>query len=148
MFRFLQRQLNDNVVQLPVKIFKTYCFETARHFQMTKSHLKNNAQGLRMQLIKALYEKHYRLFPLEVDVADVGHGGATRTRIYVVMAHRLHTKVLADPIELYQKIAEGLKSDMSTRPRDYFVASDCEVQLAASDLAFVRKKTLRQVPRP
>jgi uncharacterized Fe-S cluster-containing protein len=97
-------------------------------------------------LIRHCYEKHYRLYFFEIDLPDVGHSGASRARIYVIMAHRVRARVIGDPVALFKTIIEKLKGKLTTKPRDYFVASPAEIRLSTTDLAMTRKTKLKNVP--
>lgn len=104
-------------------------------------------QYLRLKLIKACYGQHYQIFPMQVDVDQVGHSGACRMRVYCIMAHCSRTIQVYDPCQLYSEIVSKLRCYAATTPDDYFVATPLEIQLAANDLARTRGKRIRLAPR-
>ena len=78
-----------------------------------------------------------------MDVDEVGHAGARRERVYVIMAHRIRTKPVFDPHKLHAAIRDTLKRLAHTSPSDYFVSDATEIRLCAEDMALTRKKTKR-----
>ena len=96
-----------------------------------------------MKMIEELYGEHYHQHVLLVDVDDVGHSGAARERVYVILTHKELTEQILDPLELYAEIAAEIKRHVSTRPRDYFISSPEEVIFCAQELARVRKKPFK-----
>ena len=100
-------------------------------------------KGLRLKLIDALYGEHYFIYTFYVDTDEVGHHGARRERIYLILAHKQRTIQCYDPHSLYDLITNHIKSVISTRPRDYFFSSIREVQLAAADLARTRGRRMK-----
>lgn len=93
-------------------------------------------------MIKWLFCLHYKIYILVCGVEDQGHDGATRDRIWIILAHRERTKMLFDPIELYKKVCESIRTYVCTRPSDYSVAPAIEIQNEALHMATVREKTL------
>ena len=98
-------------------------------------------------MIKLLYGQHYDVYPLRVDVGDLGHTGASRERVYCILSHKKLTTRVADPENLYAAIARTMKRFVNTEPFDYFIATPREVLLAAQDLARVRKRHLKTETR-
>ena len=96
-----------------------------------------------MKLIYALYGEHYHIHIFYVDTDEVGHRGARRERIYLILAHKERTIQCYNPHSLYRDITDLIKSKVSTRPRDYFFSSTREVHLAASDLARTRGRKMK-----
>ena len=94
-------------------------------------------------VIYLIYSAHYNIWKISVDTSDVGHSGTRRERVYIILAHKERTVQLQDPIKLYEFLTGHIKSVLTTRPRDYFFSSRREIQLAASELAQTRRKTLK-----
>ena len=102
-------------------------------------------EGLRLQMIYALYGQHYYIFKIVVNTDEVGHSGTRRDRLYLVLAHKTRTRKLHDPRELYKYVTAFIQSKISTKPRDYFFANPREVYIAACDLAATRGVSLKHV---
>ena len=98
---------------------------------------------MRLQMLRAMFGEHYDIHVLRCDPSDVGHAGASRERVYVILAHNSRTRMITCPKELYNKIAGVISKHIATRPRDYFVASHLDVRLAEEDLALSRKRKVR-----
>lgn len=82
-----------------------------------------------------------------MDTYEVGHAGACRERVYVILAHKTRTSVLHNPNSLYEAIVAKIQKYAVTTPSDYFVADSLEIQMVANDLANTRSKTLRTAPK-
>jgi hypothetical protein len=98
-----------------------------------------------MQMVRLLYGKHYKIYPLYVQTADQGHTGSTRSRVYVVLAHRLRATMTFDIYDMYEAVSKHLEAHIRTKPSDYLVSSRQEVLLDAGDVARTRNKKFRTV---
>ncbi|CAE8715092.1 unnamed protein product, partial [Polarella glacialis] len=96
-----------------------------------------------MQIIYFLLYDMYDVFPIPVDLADVGHAGASRARVYILVALRGQFRQLCDPIVLYQQITTAIKATSATQPADYMTAGPLEIQLEASEVARIRSVPVR-----
>ena len=85
------------------------------------------------------------MWRIDNSPADTGHAGVSRPRVYVLMCHKETGVVLADPVLLYQNIANKIGIYVRSRPRDYFVSSSREVELEAMSLASARGIAYRPV---
>ena len=85
----------------------------------------------------------YDFYQLFTEPAAVGHFACARERTYVIGVHNERSMILHDPWDLNDAISECLSKKVSTRVRDYFVASSAEVQLEALDRARTRRITYR-----
>lgn len=97
-----------------------------------------------MGMIWKLYGRHYDIYPIYVDTRDVGHHGASRKRVYIIMSHQKSVKQVYDCNRLYRKIAEAMKLFVATKPADYFIAEPRDLLLEAQRTAGVRKLHLKQ----
>ena len=93
-------------------------------------------------MIKWLFCLHYEIYILVCGVEDQGHDGASRDRIWIILAHRERTKMLFNPIELYKTVCQSIRTYVCTRPADYCVAPNVEIRVEAMHMAAVREKTL------
>ena len=80
-------------------------------------------------------EPEYQCYPIYCSSADAGHSGAARTRTYIIMRYIAETDCLGDPIELYYKIADYIRSQVATEPKDYMIATQEEIRLEAQAVA-------------
>ena len=94
-------------------------------------------------MVEQLYGKRYRLHTLYVEPGDLGHTGAARRRLYIIMAHRKTIVQIYDCKKLYGKIADTMRGMVGTQPRDYLVATPVDVRLEAERVALLRKVPLR-----
>ena len=99
-------------------------------------------QGLKIEMIELLYGYHYQLFSFYVSPADVGHTGTSRDRVYIIMIHKRKVRVVHDPYKIYRRIVKTISKHVSTRPRDYLLASQNEILMDAADVARIRKKKM------
>ena len=81
----------------------------------------------------------YDLFQMMFSTADSGHAGAKRDRTYVICSHQEHTSCKYDPEVMLRVISQRMKSKVKTVPSDYFLATLCEVQQEAQQLAIRRR---------
>ena len=80
-----------------------------------------------------------------VDVDDQGHDGSSRARVYIIMAHKIHTYSLFDAYELYATITATVRQHISTEPQDYFVSDRAERIMDAAQLARSRNIRMKKV---
>ena len=99
-------------------------------------------------MIRAMYGEHYDLYVLYCSASDVGHKGCRRERVYCILAHRVRTQLVFRPQELYSKIAEVISENVATTPKDYFIASNTDIQLEAALLANRRRLSLDVAAAP
>ena len=92
-------------------------------------------EAFAVQTITALMEPEYQCYPMYCSSEDAGHAGAARTRTYIIMRYIAETDCLGDPIELYYKIADCVKSQVATEPKDYMIATQEEIRLEAQSVA-------------
>ncbi|CAE7410675.1 unnamed protein product [Symbiodinium necroappetens] len=100
-----------------------------------------NTPDMHLEVIQSLLGDMYGIFPLHVDMADVGHSGASRRRLYVILAHKQHCRTLASPKEVYDQVSKRIRAACHTRPSDYLTADTLEVQCEAMEVA----RTLSQL---
>lgn len=96
-----------------------------------------------MGIIHKLYGLWYNIFPIYVDPRDVGHSGASRARVYIIMAHKQKVAQRFDCRKMYARISAAMKALVATTPKDYFVADKIDIQLEAARVARVRKRHLK-----
>ncbi|CAE7222873.1 unnamed protein product [Symbiodinium sp. CCMP2456] len=84
----------------------------------------------RTHILDKLLGDLYNVYPLRVEPADVGHSGVSRTRLYVIVVIKTARK-LADPVQLFHSVADHVRTRFQTKPRDYLIAGDLEVQFEA-----------------
>lgn len=89
-------------------------------------------------MIKLLYGGHYNIKKLMTETDDVGHSGASRERVYLILSHKRKTVEIADPVAVYEKIRNFIRQSIQTTPSDYMVSSDSEVLREAAQLAVKR----------
>ena len=97
-------------------------------------------EDMRLNVVRDLLGDLYDIYPLAVDLGDVGHTGASRRRLYVIVALKGSTRCVANPITLYSKLKEYLRevqelNDCRTTPSDYLTADAVEIQLDAMEVA-------------
>ncbi|CAK9022067.1 Probable protein S-acyltransferase 23 (Probable palmitoyltransferase At2g14255) (Zinc finger DHHC domain-containing protein At2g14255) [Durusdinium trenchii] len=90
---------------------------------------------LHMGIIHKLYGLWYNIFPIYVDPRDVGHSGASRARVYIIMAHKQKVAQRFDCRKMYARISAAMKALVATTPKDYFVADKIDIQLEAARVA-------------
>ncbi|CAE7256581.1 unnamed protein product [Symbiodinium microadriaticum] len=100
-----------------------------------------NTPDMHLEVIQSLLGDMYGIFPLHVDMADVGHSGASRRRLYVILAHKQHCRMLASPTEVYDQVSKRIRAACHTKPSDYLTADTLEVQCEAMEVA----RTLSQL---
>ena len=95
-----------------------------------------------MSLVQLLYGFWYLLFPFYVSTDDVGHTGAARNRLYIIMVHKNKVRMVHDPYKIYKMIVKTISKHIKTRPSDYLIASRDEILRDAADVAHVRNKKM------
>lgn len=109
------------------------------------SHSTKMMQGLRLEMIRFLFGIYYYMYTLVCGVEDQGHDGSSRTRLYVILAHRNKTVKLVDPFKVYFAISKAIRCHVCTKPSDYMISTEVEIQQMYSELASVRKKGVKRV---
>ena len=96
-----------------------------------------------MEMMEDAHGPDYEFYQLFTSPADVGHFACSRSRTYVIGAHRERTTLLHDPWQLHDAIKDHISNKVATRPSDYLVATAVEVELEAMEKARVRRVTYR-----
>lgn len=96
-----------------------------------------------MGMIDKLYGRHYEYFPISVKPADAGHAGASRSRVYIILAHREKVVLRYDPQGLYDSITKAVTRMIQTEPRDYLIADSRHLRLESEYVARLRRKSFR-----
>ena len=78
------------------------------------------------------------IFWILTNPEDQGHDGSNRERYWFMFSHKETSTILYDPVLLYGRISEALRSVLRTTPKDYMVASPREVEIEAMRLAALR----------
>lgn len=97
-------------------------------------------KNLKLKLIRLIYGEHYNIHVLRVSLDHVGHTGARRDRLYLVLNHKMRTQQLCNPNDLYMHIIDQVSKAVHTTVQDYFVSSLREIDIAAAELAATRRK--------
>ena len=100
-------------------------------------------QELPLDFVDAIYGEHYTLHPLFVQPGDLGHTGAARKRLYVILAHRDQVALIYNCQDMYKKISDQMHQLVTTEPHDYLIASDLDIRLEVERVALRRKVKLR-----
>ena len=101
---------------------------------MCSAQLGHTAKDLHVDILYDMLSDIYNLYPLYVDLADVGHAGAARKRVYVIVVSKQY-RVIADPQLIYEDVAAEIRQRFSTSPADYLTASLLEIRYEAMELA-------------
>ncbi|CAE7725718.1 unnamed protein product [Symbiodinium sp. CCMP2592] len=96
----------------------------------------------KLGILSGLLGDLYNIYPLQVKTDDVGHSGASRNRLYIIVVSK-QCEQLKDPVQLYNFVAERNRSVFSTQPKDYVFADEFEIQCEAFETARVRGMTFR-----
>ena len=80
----------------------------------------------------------FYIFPIYVDMQDVGHSGVSRRRVYTIVALKEAVDIIKNPIEMYSEVVDFLNTLMEswgggTVPSDYLTADATEIQLDAME---------------
>ena len=100
------------------------------------------AKDLRLRVIQDLLADLYDLYPLRLDLADIGHSGCSRERVYVVIASK-KLRMIANPQQLFDKLVPVLRAMRTTQPSDYLTAQQDEVEFEAFEYASSSRQTCR-----
>ncbi|CAE7804105.1 unnamed protein product [Symbiodinium sp. CCMP2456] len=101
-----------------------------------------NTKFLRIQMLRAMFGEHYTLHILHCSTEAVGHAGAKRDRVYVILAHKQQTSLQHNPQDLYDNIAQAIATRVATSPKDYFVATNTDIHLHMDAICRKRKRHL------
>ena len=92
-----------------------------------------------MEMVEECHGEEFEWHQTFVAPADFCFSGTARRRTF---AHGFNTKFsqcLMDPVDLLQEVADVLPHNANTKPSDYFLAPDFEIQNEAEQVAFRRK---------
>jgi hypothetical protein len=92
-----------------------------------------------MMMVLLLLSDDFQLYQIMVDCEDSGHGGASRNRTYIFCRNYHTCLAVYDVFDLYEKVRGKIMKCVQTRPRDYMIADDVEIMLAAQAVARSRK---------
>ena len=93
---------------------------------------------MKISVVISLLADMFDVFPIYVDMEDVGHSGVSRKRVYTIVVLREDVEVIRDPIDMYEELVGHLKSlsqswGGGTVPSDYLTADLTEIQLDAME---------------
>jgi hypothetical protein len=93
-------------------------------------------QDMKISVLITLLADMFEIYPIYVDMEDVGHSGVSRRRGYTIVVLREEVDVIRNPVEMYQELVGHLKSlsqswGGGTVPSDYLTADSTEIQLDA-----------------
>ena len=125
-----------------IMILSFFC-RRCKHYQLLPLFF---TKDIPLQDLKDLLPE-YDLHQLFVDCEDVGHSAVRRERTYIYACHRETGSYNHDVHELYKEITDKIKAAVTTRCRDYFVASPCHRAVHAQEVCRKRKIAWRPVPR-
>jgi hypothetical protein len=77
------------------------------------------------------------------EMADVGHSGVSRPRVYLIITNTTELMMIHEPADLYMQVSSSIKGLISTSASDYLTASDLEIKMAAYEVAQTRKLNFR-----
>ena len=97
-----------------------------------------------MQMIHVVYGQHYNITRIRCETADAGHSGAARTRVYLILAHKLRVQQVHDPEGMYCFISQRIREEIRTFPSDYMIAPKHEVVAEMANIAFKRRLPLTE----
>ncbi|CAE7219854.1 unnamed protein product [Symbiodinium sp. CCMP2456] len=103
-----------------------------------------NTPDFHVSIVHDMLSHLYHIYELFVDLADVGHSGAARKRVYVILVSK-QCRIIADPRHIYKEVTCSIRKRFATRPRDYLTASELEVRCEAMEQARVLDARLRDV---
>ncbi|CAE7663119.1 unnamed protein product [Symbiodinium necroappetens] len=86
----------------------------------------------------------YDLIQTFCDPGDTGHEACSRSRTYVIGAHKNKTEELEEPCKLQDKIQRHIRKRVQTVPSDYMIATGTEISLEAQQMA--RKRGIQWRP--
>jgi hypothetical protein len=96
-------------------------------------------QDFKLPVLQQLLGEDYLLIQIFVKPSDIGLSGIARHRTYIFCAHRETCRYLVDVHQAYRVLCKVLRKRVSTRPRDYLVATPQQVQADALRIAQDRK---------
>lgn len=102
-------------------------------------------QDLSMPMINALYSKHYNICPIYAKPSDQGHSGVARDRVYLILTWRGKVLPIGDVERMYQKVSHFIQKYVSTRPRDYWVSTEYDQIVEATNTARRRHIPMKRV---
>ena len=91
-------------------------------------------------MIRFLFCVHYHMHTLVCGAEDSGHDGTTRSRLYIILAHRLKTEKIGDPHSLYREVCKEIRRYVHTTPADYLIAPKSEIMQEIQDLVISRRR--------
>ena len=81
--------------------------------------------------------------PIRVSPQDVGHAGAARDRVYIIMAHRDRVVETYDVHKMFRTISTTFQKLAQTRVQDYYVADAIDLAMEMENTARTRKIPLK-----
>lgn len=107
-----------------------------------------NVEDLKISVVIELLSDMFYIFPIYVDMEDVGHSGVSRRRVYTVVALKDAVDIIRNPVQLYGQVVEFLHGMTElwgggTVPCDYLTADTTEIQLDAMEVARTTGKLFR-----
>ena len=112
---------------------------TPHSFLLKLSSHSGTLQDFSLSVLQELLEEDYLLIQIFVKPSDIGHSGISRHRTYIYCVHRETCRYLVDVHEAYKVLCKVLKKRVSTKPRDYLVATPQQIQADALRIAQDRK---------
>ncbi|CAE7496201.1 unnamed protein product [Symbiodinium necroappetens] len=103
-----------------------------------------NTPDFHVNIVHDMLSHLYHIYELMVDLADVGHSGAARKRVYVILVTKQY-RIIADPRHIYKEVATSIRQRFTTRPRDYLTASALEIRPLSLRTETQRMRRLRDV---
>lgn len=95
-------------------------------------------QDIRIEMVEELLGDSYHILPLDVAPSDLGLNGVARSRKYIFCHHKATCRYLFSLHSAYSEICNKLQQYIHTEPKDYCVASACQVKYDAMQVASVR----------
>ncbi|CAE7853726.1 unnamed protein product [Symbiodinium necroappetens] len=105
----------------------------------SRANRKRKFEDIRMSMLEALLGQDYNFAELLVEPSHCGFGGTSRKRKYIFAYHKTNARYLFDVHEAYRCIRTAIQKTVQTRPRDYFVADQHQLQAHAARLAALRR---------
>ncbi|CAE7227728.1 unnamed protein product [Symbiodinium microadriaticum] len=103
-----------------------------------------NTPDFHVNIVHDMLSHLYHIYELMVDLADVGHSGAARKRVYVILVTKQY-RIIADPRHIYKEVVTSIRQRFTTRPRDYLTASALEIRPSSLRTETQRMRRLRDV---
>ncbi|CAL1156581.1 unnamed protein product, partial [Cladocopium goreaui] len=116
-----------------------------RRYRVPLAVLEND---LKISVVISLLGDMFYIFPIYVDMQDVGHSGVSRRRVYTIVALKEAVDIIKNPIEMYSEVVDFLNTLMEswgggTVPSDYLTADATEIQLDAMETSRTSGKLFR-----